>query len=221
MKGQVNEPMIHKVGGEVKLTKAVILAPHQVIKAMGLTQMPALNKRLNVTTESAGQIQEGKIELIPSYENIKPGSQRVAVVLYNSTKEKITLKKGTIVTKVVAANVVPPMLAPASGMSPDIPDQGSKTEGNMGQNGYIPSNGENITVQPPKPEPTQERLDKLFKQLDLEGIDEWSEYEQNQVCELIQEYQHLFTLSDLELGATSQVKHEIKLNDPKPFKDHY
>ena len=25
MKGQVNEPMIHKVGGEVKLTKAIIL----------------------------------------------------------------------------------------------------------------------------------------------------------------------------------------------------
>ena len=63
MRGQVNEPMIHKVGGKVKLTKAIVLAPHQVIKAMGLTQMPALDKRLNVTTESAGHIQEGKIEL--------------------------------------------------------------------------------------------------------------------------------------------------------------
>ena len=94
MRGQVNEPMIHKVGGEVKLTKAIVLAPHQVIKIMGLTQMPALDKRLNMTTESAGHIQEGKIELIPSYENIKPGSQRVAVALYNSTNEKITLKKG-------------------------------------------------------------------------------------------------------------------------------
>ena len=73
---------------------------------MGLTQMPALDKRLNVTTESAGHIQEGKIELIPSYENIKPGSQRVAVALYNSSNDKITLKKGTIVAKVVAANVV-------------------------------------------------------------------------------------------------------------------
>ena len=56
MKGQVNEPMIHKVGGEVKLTKVIIMAPHQVIKAMGLTQMSALDKRLNMTTESAGQI---------------------------------------------------------------------------------------------------------------------------------------------------------------------
>ena len=161
---------------------------------MGLTQMPALDKRLNVTTESAGHIQEGKIKLIPSYENIKPGSQRVAVVLYNSSNDKITLEKGTIVAKVAAANIVPPMLAPASGTFPDVPDQGSKTEGNMGQDGYIPSNGKNITVQPPKPEPTQERLDKLFKQLDLEGIDEWSEYEQNWVCELIQEYQHPFCI---------------------------
>ena len=57
--------------------------------------------------------------------------------------------------------------------------------------------------------------------MDLEGINEWSEYEQNRVCELIQEYQHLFALSDLKLGATSQVKHEIKLSDPKPFKDRY
>ena len=107
----------------------IVLAPHQVIKAMGLTQMPALDKRLNVTTESAGQIQEGKIKLIPSYENIKPGSQRVAMALYNSTNEKITLKKGTIVAKVAAANVVPPMLAPASGTSPDEPIRVVKQRG--------------------------------------------------------------------------------------------
>ena len=68
------------------------------------------------------------------------------MALYNSTNEKITLKKGTIVTKVAAANVVPPMLEPTSGTSPDVPDQGSKTERNMGQNGYVPSNGENITI---------------------------------------------------------------------------
>ena len=37
----------------------------------------------------------------------------------------------------------------------------------------------------------------------------------------MKEYQHLFALDDLELGSTSQIKHEIKLSDPKPFKDHY
>ena len=37
----------------------------------------------------------------------------------------------------------------------------------------------------------------------------------------MKEYQHLFALNDLELGSTSQIKQEIKLSDPKPFKDCY
>ena len=37
----------------------------------------------------------------------------------------------------------------------------------------------------------------------------------------MKEYQHLFALEDTELGRTSQVKHKIQLNDPKPFKDRY
>ena len=37
----------------------------------------------------------------------------------------------------------------------------------------------------------------------------------------MKEYQHLFALDDLKLGSTSQIKHEIKLSDPKPFKDCY
>ena len=35
------------------------------------------------------------------------------------------------------------------------------------------------------------------------------------------EYQHLFALNDLELGKTSKVKHQIKLNNNVPFKDRY
>ena len=92
---------------------------------------------------------------------------------------------------------------------------------NVCEDGYGPSNGGNVPAWPPKPEPTQERLDKLFGKLDLKGIEEWSEYEQQQVCELMKEYQYLFALDDLELGSTSQIKHEIKLSDPKPFKDRY
>ena len=37
----------------------------------------------------------------------------------------------------------------------------------------------------------------------------------------MKEYQHLFALDYLELGSTSHIKHEIKLSDPKPFKDRY
>ena len=145
----------------------------------------------------------------------------MAVVLYNNTHEKIILKKGTIVVKVAATNVIPPMLAPASGTFQDIPKMGDGLDQNGCEDAYVPSNGRAIPVQPPKLEPTQERLDRLFSKLDLKGIEDWSEYDQNQVCELMKEYQHLFVLDDLELGSTSQIKHEIKLSDPKPFKDCY
>ena len=69
--------------------------------------------------------------------------------------------------------------------------------------------------------PTPERLNDLFTQLDLSGIQDWPEDLQQKVHDLMIEYQHLFALNDLELGKTSKVKHEIKLSNPVPFKDRY
>ena len=111
----------------------------------------------------------------------------MAVALYNNTCEKVTLKKSTIVAKVATANIIPPMLAPASVMFPNVPDFSAGLDGNECEHGYIPSNGRDVPARPPMPEPTQERLDKLFSKLDLKGISEWSEYDQNQVCELMKE----------------------------------
>ena len=197
------------------------MAPQQAIKTMGLTQVPALSKRVNVATEAINNLQDGRVELLSSYESIKPGSQRVAVALYNNTREKIILKKGAIVAKVATTNVIPSMLAPASGMFQDVPEMGDELDRNGCKDRYVPSNGGPFPSNCQSQNLTQERLDKLFGKLDLKGIEDWSEYDQNQVCELMKEYQHLFALDDLELGSTSQIKHEIKLSDPKPFKDHY
>ena len=43
---------------------------------------------------------------------LNKGGNRVTIGLQNMTQEKITLKKGTKVAHVAAANIVPPMLAP-------------------------------------------------------------------------------------------------------------
>ena len=77
----------------------------------------------------------------------------------------------------------------------------------------VMDSGENIV----KPELTPERLDELFTKLDLSGTQDW----QQEVHNLMIEYQHLFALNDLELGRTSKVKHEIKLSNLVPFKDRY
>ena len=68
-----------------------------------------------------------------------------------------------------------------------------------------------------RPEQIQERIYELFTKLDLSGIQEWPEDLQQKVHNLMVEYQHLFTLNDLELGKTSMVKYEIKLSNPVPF----
>ena len=68
-------------------------------------------------------------------------------------------------------------------------------------------------------EPTPERLDELFTKLDLSGIKDLSEDLQQEVYDLMVKYQHLFALNDLELGKSSKVKHEIRLNNTVPFKD--
>ena len=72
-----------------------------------------------------------------------------------------------------------------------------------------------------KPKPTPERLNNLFTKLNLSGIQDWPKDLQQNVHDLMIEYQHLFALNDLELGKTSKVKHEIKLNNPLPVKDRY
>ena len=61
----------------------------------------------------------------------------------------------------------------------------------------------------------------MFDRLDLSNILDWTEIEQQNAKDLMQEYQHLFSLTNLELGKTSLVKHKIKLEDPEPFKDRY
>ena len=52
-------------------------------------------------------------------------------------------------------------------------------------------------------------------------MEEWPEDVQQQVVNLFKEYHHIFALTDLELGCTSKIKHEIKLDNETPFKDHY
>ena len=96
-----------------------------------------------------------------------------------------------IVAKIMSANVVPLVLAP------------------------------NINDEIDGPEPLSQRLTKSFEKLDLSGILEWTQKNQDDVYTLMKENQHLFALNDLELGKTSLVKHHIRLDNPQPFKERY
>ena len=61
----------------------------------------------------------------------------------------------------------------------------------------------------------------ILQELDLSGIDDWDPQIQEEAWDLISEYACIFSQNDLDLGKTSIVKHSIKVNDPKPFKECY
>ena len=70
-------------------------------------------------------------------------------------------------------------------------------------------------------EEKNERMSKILEQLDLTGIESWTEQQQNSVRKLLEEYQHLFAPNLKELGRTSLDQHDIKLSNDKPFKERY
>ena len=62
---------------------------------------------------------------------------------------------------------------------------------------------------------------KILENLDLTGIESWTEQQQCSVKKLLEEYQHLFVLNLRELGKTFLVQHEIRLSNNTPFKERY
>ena len=98
---------------------------------------------------------------VPSYDYLEQGSKEVRIALQNNSREIVKLKKGMLVAKIMSGNVVPPALAPE------------------------------INNEKDGPEPLSQRLTKLFDKLDLSGISDWTQENQNDVHKLMEENQHL------------------------------
>ena len=71
------------------------------------------------------------------------------------------------------------------------------------------------------PKKNRGRLQKHFESLNLDGNESWDEQQQQSVRNLLTEYQHLFAMNLGELGQTSLVQHDIKMDDMTLFKEHY
>ena len=120
-----------------------------------------------------------------------------------------------------AANAILICLAPKMSTDNDVLEYVQRMRGGVDVPEY-----ENMGTKTENPKSeklalTPERSDRLFSRLDLSGMEDWPDDIQHEAVELFKEYHHLFALSDLELGCTSNIKHEIKLNNEVPFKDRY
>ena len=61
----------------------------------------------------------------------------------------------------------------------------------------------------------KERIENLFSELDLSGLDGWEPKSKEKAKDLITAFSHIFTLGDLEQGKTSVAKQHITLTHYK------
>ena len=169
---------------------------HKVIH--GSMSLVLQGYRMNVMTHGL----EKRLPLLPlgidaqsAYATLSTGSNRVAVVLRNNTRDWIEIGKGTTVARKVAANQVPWVI---DTISADKPKQ-----------------------QPTLME--AERQDLLLDKLDLSGLEAWPAEEAEKARGLLREYHDIFCLEKHDMGHTSTTKHKIVLKDPDtlPFKEHF
>ena len=74
---------------------------------------------------------------------------------------------------------------------------------------------------PMPPALTPEREGWLFSKVNLEGIKDWSDELKTKTKDLFRDFAHIFALESLEMGHTSLVKHNIKLDNYTLFKERY
>ena len=173
--------------------------------------------------EASENFKHEAVKPICTYSELRPGSSRVSVGLRNlSCKSMIRSKM--VVAKVSAANIVPLSVAPnlEGKEKEELREQyeeqiDSQTIQDMENQDDSRASESEIKLESLSFE--KEKL--LFKKVDLTGISKWEPADQKLVRELFREYGKLFALDDLNLGHTSVVKHEIKLNDYTLFMERY
>ena len=146
-----------------------------------------------------GQPQETKplplgLHVLHAYTHLKNGSGRVVRNLSDSC---ISLKKGVPVVRVVSASLVPPVE-----LSPEM-------EATVGEESR------------PEPLSVAARQEKLLEKLNLDGLAHWSPENAVAVRELVLAYHDVFALESNELGCTSAIEHEIRIENDEPFKEQF
>ena len=61
----------------------------------------------------------------------------------------------------------------------------------------------------------------MLEKLNLDGLAHWSPENVVAVRELVLAYHDVFTLESNELGCTSAIEHEIRIENDKPFKEWF
>ena len=132
-----------------------------------------------------------------TYTELRKGSRKAVVVVWNNTAYPKTLWKKTPMARAVSILPVP---------EPPEPET-LQVEDDTCPDLHTPK----LTV--------RQRHGKLFDELDLSGLDSWAPELADAAHWLLAEYHDIFSLDLAELGCTHSTEHTIKVTDDTPFKE--
>ena len=148
-----------------------------------------------------GRPQETKLlplglHILHAYTRLKNGSGRVSLVVRNVTDSHIFLKKGVPVVWVVSASLVPP-----AELSPD----GSCSRCRI------------LTRTPV----SGSKAEKVAGEVELRWVGPLVPENAVAATELVLAYHDVLVLESNELGCTSAIEHEIRIENDEPFKERF
>ena len=138
------------------------------------------------------------------YTELKEGSQNVSTVLCNGTGKPMHLTAGWLVEHIVAANVVPDVVASL------------ELEAKLAEDG-----------EPQAPLTTEQCQELLMKVLEENGslgkLDGWKKETARKAKQLLMVFHHIFSLERNEIGCTDAIEHVIELlpEQDEPFKERF
>ena len=159
-----------------------------------------LGEHLNVMVQAL-HVQDGTlppgITVQNMYTELRKGSKKAVVVVWNNTAYPQTLQKNTPVARTIAVQPLPKMPEPGS-----LPVQ------------------DEACPDPQTPKLTiRQRCGELFDELDFSSLDLWAPELADKAHWLLAEYHDIFSLDLAELGCTHSMEHTIKVTDDTPFKE--
>ena len=188
----------------VMVRESIHLGPFQTEIIEGCVKpLPGSTLYVMITLLKAeGQQRETKplplgLHVLHAYTRLKNGSVRVSLVVRNVSDSQIFLKKGLLVVRVVSTMLVSP-----AELSPEM-------EATLGKESR------------PEPLSVAVRQEKLLEKLNLDGLAHWSPENAVAVRELVLAYHDVFMLESNELGCTSAIEHEIRIENEEPFKEQF
>ena len=189
----------------VMVRESVCLGPFQTKIIEGWVK-PLLRDMAHVmiTPLRSGEGQPWEVRPLPLglhvlhvYTCLKNGSGKVSFMVRSISDSHIFLKKGVLVARVMSASPVLPME-----LSPEM-------EAALGVESQ------------PEPMSVAVRQEKLLEKLNLDGLAHWSPGNVAAARELVLAYHDVFVLESNELGCTSAIKHEIRIENSEPFKERF